>query len=130
MYWKGSLTLREKCPYLELFRSAFSRIWTSISPYTIRMPENAEQNNSEYGHFLPSLTVSFLRTNLLKFQKNFQNFLLLNLIFLSIFIQFRKKKPWIGLTTQENNCIFHEKHAIKKQESHNYSNSIVFFGRN
>ena len=21
-----------------------------MSPYTVRMPENAEQNNSEYGH--------------------------------------------------------------------------------
>ena len=51
-------TLHEKCPYSELFWSAFSRIWTEygeilcISPYSVRMRENADQNNSEYGHFL------------------------------------------------------------------------------
>ena len=49
--------LRKKCPYSELFWSAFSRIRTeygeipSISPYSFRMRENADQNNSEYGHF-------------------------------------------------------------------------------
>ena len=49
--------LRKKCPYLELFSSIFSCIWTkygeirSISPYLARMRENADQNNSEYGHF-------------------------------------------------------------------------------
>ena len=54
--WKYSL--REKCPYLELFWSAFSRIRTkygeilSISPYSVRMHENVDQNNSEYGLFL------------------------------------------------------------------------------
>ena len=26
----------------------------SISPYSVRMRENADQNNSEYGHFLRS----------------------------------------------------------------------------
>ena len=52
------LPLREKCPYSELFRSAFSRIRTGcgeilrISPYSIRLRENADQNNSEYGHYL------------------------------------------------------------------------------
>ena len=52
-----SLTLREKCPYSELFWSAFSRIQSEygeilrISPYSVRMRENADQNNSEYGHF-------------------------------------------------------------------------------
>ena len=50
-------SLREKCPYSELFWSAFSRIRTeygeirSISPYSVRMRENTDQNNSEYGHF-------------------------------------------------------------------------------
>ena len=53
-----ALPLREKCPYSELFWSAFSRIRTeygeirSIFPYSVRMRENADQNNSEYGHFL------------------------------------------------------------------------------
>ena len=49
--------LRKKCPYSELFWSLFSRIWTkceeirSISPYSVRTGENADQNNSKYGHF-------------------------------------------------------------------------------
>ena len=56
------LVLREKCPYLELFWSAFSRIRTEygeilrISPYSVRMQENADQNNSEYRHFLRNVT--------------------------------------------------------------------------
>ena len=46
-----------KCPYSELFWSAFSRIRTeygemqSISLYSVRMRENTFQNNSEYGPF-------------------------------------------------------------------------------
>ena len=50
-------SLRKKCPYSELFLFMFSGIWTeygeirSISPYSARMWENADQNNSEYGHF-------------------------------------------------------------------------------
>ena len=52
--------LRKKCPYLELFWSAFSCIRTEygkilrISPYSVRMRENEGQKNSEYGHFLRS----------------------------------------------------------------------------
>ena len=51
------LTLRKKCPYSELFRSPLSRIRTEyeeilcISPYSVRMQENKDQNNAEYGHF-------------------------------------------------------------------------------
>ena len=51
-------SLRKKCPYSELFWSTFSRIRTEygeillISPNSVRMRENADQNNSEYGHFL------------------------------------------------------------------------------
>ena len=47
------LSMREKCPYSELFWSVFSRIRTeygeirSISPYPIRMRENTNQKNSE-----------------------------------------------------------------------------------
>ena len=46
-------TLRKKCPYSELFWSAFYRIWAEygdiqiISPYSVQMRENADQNNSE-----------------------------------------------------------------------------------
>ena len=52
--------LPKKCPYSELFWSAFSRIRTEygeilrISLYSVRMWERADQNNSEYGHFLGS----------------------------------------------------------------------------
>ena len=55
---KDDFALREKRPYSELFWSAFSRIQTEygeifrISPYSVRMRENADQNNSKYGHFL------------------------------------------------------------------------------
>ena len=56
----GLQTLRKKCPYSELCWSAFSRIRTEyvdilrIFPYAVGMQENANQNNSEYGHFLRS----------------------------------------------------------------------------
>ena len=49
--------LRKKCPYLELFWSVFPRIWTEylkihvISPYSVQMWQNTDQNNSEYGQF-------------------------------------------------------------------------------
>ena len=57
-YWIESL--REKCPYLELFWSVFPRIRTEyreilhISLYSVRMWENTDQSNSEYSHFLRS----------------------------------------------------------------------------
>ena len=53
--------LRKKCPYLELFWSVISRIRTEygeiirISPYSIRMRANTDQNNYDYGHFLRSV---------------------------------------------------------------------------
>ena len=55
IFWRA---LREKCPYLELFWSAFSRIRTeygetrSICKNSVQMREIADQNNSEYEHFL------------------------------------------------------------------------------
>ena len=58
--------LHKKCPYSELFWSAFSRIRTeyreklSISPYSVQMQENADQSNSKYGHFLCSATISLI----------------------------------------------------------------------
>ena len=51
------LSLCEKCPYSELFWSVFFSIRTKyreiriISPYSVRMQENTDHNNSEYGHF-------------------------------------------------------------------------------
>ena len=53
----AEFTLREKCPYSEFFWSVFSRIRAKdkeilrISPHSIQMPQNTDQNNSEYGHF-------------------------------------------------------------------------------
>ena len=53
-------TLCKKCPYSESLQPGFSRIRTEygetqcISPYSVRMRENADQNNSEYEHFLRS----------------------------------------------------------------------------
>ena len=55
-----TLSLRKKCPYSVFFCSVFSRIRTQYGnsickfPYSIRMPENTDQENSEYGHFLLS----------------------------------------------------------------------------
>ena len=52
--------MREKCPYSELFWSVFSRIRTEygeilrISPYSVGIRENANQSNSEFGHYLCS----------------------------------------------------------------------------
>ena len=49
--------LREKCPYSESFWFAFFLIRIEhgeilrVSPYSVRMRENTDQNNSEYGHF-------------------------------------------------------------------------------
>ena len=51
-------TLREKCLYSELFWPTFSHIRTEyrkilrISCYSVRMGENADQNNSDYGHIM------------------------------------------------------------------------------
>ena len=52
-------TLCEKCPYSELFWSAFSRIRTKYGEIrnisltiSVRMRKHTDQNNSEYGHFL------------------------------------------------------------------------------
>ena len=57
--------LRKKCPYSELFWSAFSHIRTEygeilrISPYSVRMRENADKNNFEYGYFVRSVCFWF-----------------------------------------------------------------------
>ena len=57
-------TLCKVCPYSELFRSVFSRIHTDygrirrIFPHLVRMWENTDQNNSEYGQLLRSKTPS------------------------------------------------------------------------
>ena len=53
------------CPYSELFCSVFSRILTEygeihhISPDSVQMRENTDQNNSEYGQFWRIIFLSF-----------------------------------------------------------------------
>ena len=52
-----TFTLRKKYLYSDFFWSVFSLIGTEygemriISPYWVRMRENAHQKNPEYGHF-------------------------------------------------------------------------------
>ena len=62
IFWLFSLC--KMCPFSELFWSIFSRIQTEygkilrISPYSLystRTRKNADQNNSEYDHFLRSV---------------------------------------------------------------------------
>ena len=60
-----NITLREKCPYSELFWSAFSRIRTEygkilrMSRYSVQMWKNSDQNNSKYGLFLRSVRQNY-----------------------------------------------------------------------
>ena len=50
------MSLREKCPYSELFWSVSQYfILVRISPYSVRMRENTDQNYSEYGYFSRSV---------------------------------------------------------------------------
>ena len=69
------VTLRKKCSYLELFWSAFSRIWTeyvetqSISTYSVGMRENTDQNNSEYEHFSRSEILYIMKSINHKFNR-------------------------------------------------------------
>ena len=62
-----SLPLRKTCPYLDLFWSAFPQITSrSISLYSVQMLEDAEQNNSKYGHFSCSVrTINVVHWNFL-----------------------------------------------------------------
>ena len=65
----GTTAVREKCLYSKLFWSTFSRIGTEygeilcISPYSVRMRENEDQNNFEYGLFLSSVKKWFSAHN-------------------------------------------------------------------
>ena len=55
------LSLGETFPYSKSFWSVFSPIWTEygeilhISPYSVRMRENTDHRNFEYGHTLRSV---------------------------------------------------------------------------
>ena len=63
------MTMHEKCPYSELFWSVFFCVWSEceeifrISPYSVIMWENTDQNNSEYGHFLRSVMQHLVENN-------------------------------------------------------------------
>ena len=58
-------SLLENCPYLEFFWSVFFRIWTEYGDllckylYPVQLRKNADQKNSEYGHFLRRLYFEF-----------------------------------------------------------------------
>ena len=74
-------TLPKKCPYSELFWSAFFRIWTqyreilSISSYSVRMRENVDWNNTEYRHSSRNGTFLFALVQLLAaYIAQFRNF--------------------------------------------------------
>ena len=55
-----SYSLREKCPYSDFFWFTFSHIRTlPISSYSVRMPGNTDQNNSEYGHLFTQWFFTF-----------------------------------------------------------------------
>ena len=59
------MSLRKKWSYAELFWPAFSGIRTEkgeilcISPYSVRIRENVDQNYPKYGHFSRSMSQSF-----------------------------------------------------------------------
>ena len=59
------LTLHEKCPYLEILWYTFFDIRTECgekqSDKMRDKGKNADQNNSEYGHFLRSLILEVYR---------------------------------------------------------------------
>ena len=58
-----TISLHEKSPYLECFWSVFSRIWTAYGeilrtfPYSVRVRQNTDQKNSQYGHFSRSANI-------------------------------------------------------------------------
>ena len=90
--------LRKKCPYVELSWSAFSCIQVeygeiqNISPYSVRMRENADQNNSKYGHF--SRSASKIKTGIQReFLQKFWH------------ISFVCKKPLLRGNAATNTCI-------------------------
>ena len=70
------VTLLKKCQYSELFWCVLSRIWTeygeirSISPYSKRLRENADQNNSEYRQFLLSVACLLQKQHTFVFDGN------------------------------------------------------------
>ena len=94
-----SRTLRKKCPYSKLFWFEFPSIRTEhgkilhISPYSLRMQKNVDQNNAEYGHFLRS--DSHYKVQPIQADHNILRFALSFQICLSIFYFIRiNQRPW------------------------------------
>ena len=119
-------TLREMCPYSELFWSLFSSIRTeygeiwSIFPYLVRIGENTDQNIYQYGVFLRSFTFPYNRSSKGQFFLIFT--VLLFLLYLPIIfsndfnLNFSKLKN-ISQIKQLSNCnfeaILHAKYFVK-----------------
>ena len=86
--WTFSLTHCVKIVRIRSFLSVFSCIWTeygktrAISPYSVKIQENTEKKNSEYGHFSRSDMV---------FSKTFSG--VLNSFFF-YFIRFKLDSCW------------------------------------
>ena len=65
-----------KSVYLEFLRSVFSRIRAKyaemlrISPCSIRMRENMDQKNSEYGHFSHGVCLSLFALHVYEYVQN------------------------------------------------------------
>ena len=102
------LTLREKCPYSQFFWSVFSRVWTaygeirSISPYSVRMRENTDQKNSEYGHFTCSACYQHYHGEMTMHFYIYQHFMFQNLWDAEIMFFF------LVLFPQPCSCFFHD----------------------
>ena len=71
----ATILLRKKCLYSELICSVFSRFRTEyreilrISPYSVRMRENADYN-SKYGEFLRSALLNYTLSRMRRISEN------------------------------------------------------------
>ena len=72
----ATILLRKKCQYSELICSVFSRFRTEyreilrISPYSVRMRENADYNNFKYGEFLRSALLNYTLSRIRRISEN------------------------------------------------------------
>ena len=81
-WWED--TLHRICPHSKLFWPTFSRIWTEYgeirSPYSVRIWENADKNNSEYTYFSRSEYTHFSRSEYTHFSRSDTSWFLANFI--------------------------------------------------
>ena len=86
MFGTCLLPMCKNCPYSELFWSVFPRIRTEyreilrISPCSVQMSENANQNNFEYGHVLhkgisSSISQTMFKLNLMNLGRQYSKVL-------------------------------------------------------